>query len=397
MQGEPRFLPFLNSITPMGDAMTRARTMGIDRRYLKAILLASLCLWVLFPSYASADSPGAARLPALAEALRVVQPITFCGDMVPLSRQKVREGLERELLLSLWNQPQVLLWLKRSRRYLPYIEQMLAEHDMPDDLKYVAIIESDLRPHAGSRKGAVGFWQFMKGTGRKYGLVITSDIDERRNFFASTEAALRHFRALHVLFGSWTLAAAAYNMGEAGLMAEILEQETRDYYHLYLPLETQHYIFRILSVKLILRDPAAYGFTLSDSDYYPPLTFDRVRVTCPQRMPLRIIARAAQTTFKTIKELNPEIRGYSLPRGEYSVLVPQGASRGFQVRYDHALKHLSTDGKKRIYIVKRGDNLSSIAEKFGIPLPLLIMWNRVDISRPIYPGDRLVIYPQNRS
>ncbi|MFB0505744.1 MAG: lytic transglycosylase domain-containing protein, partial [Thermodesulfobacteriota bacterium] len=172
-----------------------------------------------------------AHFPSLVSSLKITGPLEFCDERVPIEIQEIRERLEKELLLSLWDRPQVILWLKRSRRYLLPIEQMLRESGMPDDLKYLAIAESALRPHAGSKKGAIGFWQFTEFTGRKHGLLINERIDERRNIFASTQAAIRCFKHLRNTFGSWTLAAAAYNMGEEGLMAEILEQGNNNYYH----------------------------------------------------------------------------------------------------------------------------------------------------------------------
>lgn len=339
-----------------------------------------------------AEPPQPAHLPSLVLSLRIAAPLEFCGERVPVEIQEVRERLEKELLLSLWDRPQVILWLKRSRRYLPRIEKMLAESRMPDDLKYVAIAESALRPHAGSRKGAIGFWQFTEYTGRKYGLVIDERIDERRNIFASTQAVIRYFTVLHETFGSWTLAAAAYNMGEGGLMAEILEQATNDYYHLYLPLETQRYVFRILSAKLIFSDPERYGFHLSEEDYYPPLQFDRIRVDCAQDTPIRIIAQAARTHFKAIKDLNPEIRGHFLPQGSREILIPKGASEGFDARYQDHLTRWLAGQKERIYVVQKGDNLSSIADRFGVPVLAIILWNRLDPNEPIHPGDELIIY-----
>lgn len=311
-----------------------------------------------------------------------------------MDRQEIRERLEKELLLTLWDRAQVILWLKRSSRYLPHIEQMLEKNGMPEDLKYVAIAESALRPHAGSRKGAIGFWQFMAGTGKKYGLVVDRYIDERRNLFASTEAAIRYFKKLYEKFNSWTLAAAAYNMGEQGLMAEILEQDTDNYYHLYLPLETQRYIFRILSVKLIFSDPKKYGFLLTEEDYYPPLVFDQIQVDCFKAVPIRLIARAAKTSFKMIKDLNPEIRGHYLTRGTHAILIPKGMSEGFQSRFRQYAKEFAAAQKERVYIVKKGDNLSSIAERFEIPLQALLIWNRLNLNSPIHPGDRLIILPK---
>jgi hypothetical protein len=333
--------------------------------------------------------------PSLMESIRIQGPLDFCRELVPLETQEVRERFEKEMLLTLWDRPQVILWLKRSTRYLPTIEKMLKENSMPEDLKYMAIAESALRPHVGSRKGAVGFWQFTQSTGRRYGLTINGRTDERRNVFASTRAAIRYFKELHGRFGSWTLVAAAYNMGEDGLMAEILEQGTDDYYKLYLPLETQRFVFRILSVKLILTSPEKYGFNLRASDYYPPVAFDRVDVTCFQETPIRIIAEAAETHFKMIKDLNPEIRGHYLAAGKHEVLIPKGASKGFHGRYEGLLKKFVSARKDRIYVVQEGDNLSSIADKFGIPLAALIIWNQLDIRHPIHPGDRLIIYRQD--
>ncbi len=330
--------------------------------------------------------------PSLITSLKITAPMEFCDEQVPLYLQSIRERLEKELLLSLWNRPQVILWLKRSSRYLPYIEEMLRQHEMPEDLKYVAIAESALRPHVRSKKGAVGFWQFMKDTGQKSGLVINERIDERRNIFASTRAAISHLQDLYHIFGSWTLAVAAYNMGAEGLMAEILEQGTNNYYELYLSLETQRYVFRILSIKLIFNDPSRYGFHLSEQDYYPPLRFELVRVETNQDTPIRIIAQAAETNFKVIKDLNPEIRGHYLSEGNHTILIPAGRSENFQARYQDLLKHWSANQRERTYLVQAGDNLTIIADRFGVPLASLIIWNRLNPNAPIHPGDRLIIY-----
>jgi membrane-bound lytic murein transglycosylase D len=335
------------------------------------------------------------QFPGLISRVRISGPLDFCGEPVDLENQDVRERLEKELLLTLWDRPQVALWIKRSGRYMPIIENMLKEHGMPDDLKYVAIIESALRPHAGSRKGAIGFWQFMQPTGLKYGLVINSEKDQRRNIFYSTEAAIAYFKALHDLLDSWTLSAAAYNMGEQGLQSEILAQKTDSYYHLYLPLETQRYMFRIISAKLILTDPGDFGFEYTPDDLYPPLQYDRLKLHCFQETPISIIAQAANTDFKKIKDLNPEIRGHFLAAGSHRILIPKGASDGFQDRFKSLVDQWKAENKERVYVVKEGDNLSSISERFNVPLPALIIWNRLEKNKHIYPGDRLVIYPEN--
>jgi hypothetical protein len=354
------------------------------------LITACLAFFILADDPAASASP--AQFPSLISALHVDPPLEFCGEEVPIKNPEIRERFEKELLLSLWDRPQVILWLKRSSRYLPHIEEMLRMNGLPDDLEYLALAESALRPHAGSHKGAVGFWQFTAATGRKYGLSINRDIDERRNIFASTRAAIQYFKELHDSFGSWTLAVAAYNMGEEGLMAEILEQDTNNFYQLYLPLETQRYPFRILSVKLILRNPEKYGFSLTEKDYYSPLTFDQVQMKCLHETPIRVIAQAADTRFKVIKDLNPEIRGHYLSLGSHSILIPKGSAKGFHSRLNTYMKKFLAAQKERIYIVRKGDNLSTIAEKFDIPLAALIIWNRIDLKRPIHPGDRLIIH-----
>jgi hypothetical protein len=338
------------------------------------------------------DTLQPASFPSLASSLNGVDDLSFCGEDVPIEIQEVRERLEKQILLKLWNRSQALLWLKRSRRYFGHIEKLLKENGMPSDLKYVAVAESDLRAHAVSGKGAVGFWQFMAGTGRKYGLVVNKHIDERRNFFASTQAAIRYLDTLHRLMGSWTLAVAAYNMGEEGLTAKILEQGSKDYYRLYLPLETQHFIFRVLAIKMIFSNPEKYGFSLADEDYYPPLAFDTITLDCPQETPLSLIAQAANTYFKVIKDLNPEIRGYHLHAGNYTVRVPEGAAKGFQARFKRIFNKSRASQRKRTYVVEKGDNLSLIAERFNVPLSALVIWNRLDVSRPIQPGDRLIVF-----
>ncbi len=336
------------------------------------------------------------RFPSLVSSLQIKGPLYFCNEQVPLEIRDVRERLEKEVLLSLWDRPQVILWLKRACRYLPTIEQMLKSADIPDDLKYVAFAESALRPHVGSPKGALGFWQFMANSGRKWGLTIDHRTDQRRNIFFSTRAAISYFKYLYAQTGSWTLAAAAYNMGEGGLIAETIEQDLSDYYRLYLPLETQRFIFRILAIKLIVNNPERYGFTLAPTDCYPPLKFDEIRIDCFQEIPIRIAARAAGTFFKKIKDLNPEIRGHYLATGSHTLLIPEGAGKSFQKKYSDLVKQYLSTRSQRIYIVKKGDNLSDIAEKYNIPLAALLIWNRLNLKHTIHPGDRLVVHPRNK-
>jgi LysM repeat protein len=318
--------------------------------------------------------------------------VSFCGEPVPLEKAEAREKLEKELLLILWNRPQVILWLKRATRYFPYIEKTLALNQMPEDLKYVAVVESALLPHAGSSKGAIGYWQFIRSTGRNYDLTINRNIDERRNFYASTKAAVAYLKYLHSLFNSWTLAAAAYNVGEDRIKDEIKSQKVEDFYDFYLPLETQRYIFKIAAVKLILSDPSRYGFNLKPEDYYKPIPFDRVKLTLRFRTPLQLIAEASGVNFKGIKNLNPEIRGHDLPKGNYIIAVPEGSGENFHNNFNVLAKKWQKENRLHIYIVKRGDNLSIIAERHQVSLPALMAWNGLSPSSYIHPGEKLVIY-----
>jgi LysM repeat protein len=364
---------------------------AFTKRHQNIVILLLFGILFLSGGAIHADSTDAS---SLIDALRFDTDLEFCGEKVPLENQEVRERFEKDMLLSLWDRPQVILWLKRANRYLPIIEKALKEAGLPDDLKYISLAESALRPHVGSRKGAVGYWQFTAATARNFGLTVNRHVDERRNIVTATAAAIRYLKKLHLDYGSWTLAAAAYNMGEGGLTAEILEQGTKDYYQLYLPLETQRYVFRILSVKLILTDPEKYGFKLKQSELYPPREFDSIQVQCADEVPIRLVAQAANTYFKVIKDLNPHIRGHYLSGGDHTILIPKGASTVIIERFQDLVDTYQATQKEQIYIVKKGDNLSLIADRFGVPLAALIIWNRIDIRKPIHPGDRLVVYRQ---
>ena len=362
---------------------------------MKQLLLFCFMLLCLFCGSVLAETqtkPAVESLPSLVSASRVAGPLDFCGEPVPLDNFEVRERLEKELLLMLWDRPQVILWLKRSSRYFPYIERTLRQHAMPEDLKYIPVIESSLLYHAGSPKGAMGYWQFIGSTGRNYGLIVDRNIDERRNFFSSTDAAVAYLKDLYDLFGSWTLAAAAYNFGMDRLQAEMTLQQAESYYEFYLPIETQRYIFRILAAKLILSDPSRYGFELNPEDYYPPVAFDRVKFSLPGRTPLYLVAHAAGTYFKEIKDLNPQIRGHDLQKGTHILAVPEGRGESFHSRFRLLAEKWRQEYNMHIYIVKTGDNLSTIADRFNVTLPALMAWNDLTPEMFIHPGEKLVIY-----
>ena len=328
----------------------------------------------------------------LIDAIKIKGPLTFCNEPVPLNEIDIKERLEREMLLSLDNNDDIILWLKRANRYFPYIEKVLKEKSLPDDLKYVAIAESALKPHAASNKAAVGYWQFIESTGTKYGMKINNDIDERRNITNSTEAAANYLQNLYALFGSWTLAAAAYNMGEEGLKTELLMQKVNNYYQLFLNQETSRYVFRILAAKIIMSNPEKYGYNLARSDLYSEVQFDRVEITAKEAVPLYIIAQAAKTYFKIIKDMNPHFTSYYLPAGKHKVLIPKGAAVGFPERLETMLSQWQAEKKERIYIFKKNDNLSAVAARFNVSAKAIRLWNGISSGQNISPGSRLFIF-----
>jgi hypothetical protein len=223
-------------------------------------------------------------------------------------------------------------------------------------------------------------------------LAVNAEIDERRSIYKSTRAAIDYLSYLYEVFNSWTLAAAAYNMGEEGLESEILLQEVSDYYRLYLPLETQRYIPRIITAKLILMNPEKYGFSLAHGDSYAPYETDEVVFHLKQRTPIRLVATAAGTYFKQIKDLNPDIRGHYLAAGSHSILIPKGAAGSFKNRLDAAVTDWQRRAGKIVYTVKAGDNLSGIANRFQVPLQALLIWNDINARHNIHPGDQLIVY-----
>ncbi|MFA5180726.1 MAG: lytic transglycosylase domain-containing protein [Syntrophales bacterium] len=258
--------------------------------------------------------------------------LSLCGERVPLERQDVWEMMDQFFVSSVYNQPQVILWIKRAHRYFPYVEKRLRERKLPDDLKYIAVVESALKTYVTSSAKAVGPWQFIDGTGKRYGLRSDRWIDERYNFERATEAALNYLTDLYKEFKSWPLAIAAYNCGENRMARDLSSQGVNNFYDADLPLETEAYIFRILAAKSILSNPAAYGYSIPAAKRYPPLEYDEIDLTVHQEVPLTAIARACDTTYKIIKEMNPEFRQNALPQGHFKLRIPKGKAPGFNAR-----------------------------------------------------------------
>jgi membrane-bound lytic murein transglycosylase D len=293
-------------------------------------------LWLL-PGGAGAglslEKPPAAAAPAVVGFPYYAIPsrLYLCGEPVPLNEPEVREALDREFTIAVWSRAQTTMWLKRAHRYFPEIERKLRARRLPLDLKYVVLVESDLRLNARSHAGALGPWQFMGPTAQRFQLKCTSKVDERLEFGAATDAALTYLEKLHQMFHSWPLALAAYNSGEGRIKKAMAIQGVNNYYHLSLPEETERYVLRVLAAKIILEDPARYGYDIPPAGLYQPLKYDEVRVNLAREVPIRTLAEACGTYYKAFKRLNPWIKGSSLCPGTFSLKIPPGTAARFQV------------------------------------------------------------------
>lgn len=259
----------------------------------------------------------------------VPSEVTFAGEALPLENFDTRESLDREINATAFRHASTLLTIKRAGRYFPEIEKILKENDIPDDFKYLACAESDLA-NVISPMGATGFWQIMQGTGKEFGMTINSEIDERYCIEKSTRFACVFFRKAYEKYGSWTMAAAAYNNGMKGLSEQVGIQKENNYYNLLLNEETARYVFRIVALKLIMSSPAEYGLTVSDSAVYKPVPYFEVKVDTSVTS-FEQFSRKYDTNYKILKLLNPWLRKPFLinPTGiEYVIRVPEKGVRG---------------------------------------------------------------------
>ena len=242
--------------------------------------------------------------------IELPESMEFCGETVPLDRFYVREALERELMVNVYRHASTILLLKRTSRWFPVMEPIMQKNKLPKDFVYLAMIESDLT-NAVSPSKAVGFWQFLEGTGKQYNLEINKEVDRRYDQEMETQAACDFLNDLHRRFGSWTLAAAAYNCGGGRISRTIEEQQVSSYYDMLLPTETERYVYRILAFKLITENPKKYGFQICDDGWYQPLDYKTVTVT-ESIEDLAAFAVSQGTNLKMLKYYNPWLRSNSL-------------------------------------------------------------------------------------
>lgn len=257
-------------------------------------------------------------------ALPLPAELNFAGEVVPLADLDVRERYDRELMVNTYWQSQTLLFFKRANRWFPFIEPVLKEEGVPEDFKYLALIESGLM-NVVSPAGAAGFWQIMETTGKELGLEVNRHVDERYHVEKATRAACKFLKDAYRLYGSWTLAAASYNMGRAGLSRQLNQQKVNNYYDLWLNDETSRYVFRILAIKAIFENPREMGFYFRPADLYPPFDYYTVKVDTTVS-DLVAFALKHEITYKELRTLNPWIRQPELPnasRKNYEIKILQ--------------------------------------------------------------------------
>lgn len=249
-------------------------------------------------------------LVANAKSISLPESMTFAGEEVPLGEPDVLERLDRELHINTYWHNNTIFLMKRSGRWFPEIEKILSENGIPDDFKYLTTIEGSLRNDV-SPKNAVGFWQIRKATGRELGLEVSRDVDERYDPIKSTRAACKYLNKAYKKFGSWTMVAASYNRGMAGMSRAIENQREDDYYNLMLNEETSRYLFRILAIKEIFENPEKYSFDISEEHMYLPFELSYVKVT-ENVDNLVEWSKQHEISYKTLKFYNPWLRNNKL-------------------------------------------------------------------------------------
>lgn len=249
------------------------------------------------------------------------------GEKVPLENFEVYERLDRELVVNTYWHSSTILALKRAARWFPIIEPILKQNDVPVDFKYLAVAESNLE-NVVSPAGATGFWQFIKSAATEYGLEVNDEVDERYHVEKSTEAACKFLKDAYSRFGSWTMAAAAYNAGMNGISKWSSIQKTNNYYNLTLGIETSRYIARVAAIKIIMENPKKYGYYLNENDFYEPLKFTEVTLDSSVT-DFADYAASLGINYKTLKLFNPWLRDSSLKNKNgkaYTIKIPEQGS-----------------------------------------------------------------------
>lgn len=253
--------------------------------------------------------------------------ITIFGEGVPLENFEVYERVDREVLVNTYWHSATILAIKRANRWFPIIEPILKQNNIPDDFKYLAVVESNLE-NVVSPAGATGFWQFIKSAASQYGLVVNDEVDERYDVVKSTEAACKYLKTAYAIFGNWTMSASSYNAGMSGIDKWSGLQQTKNYWNLVLGAETSRYVPRIIAMKLIMENPSAYGYDLNEEDLYKPIKYKEALLDSSVN-DFANFANSLGINYKTLKLYNPWLRDTKLKVKNgvtYKIKIPEEGS-----------------------------------------------------------------------
>ena len=299
--------------------------------FMVFVVVSGLAVFVSTTGYSgSNDDPVSEKERELYTVQGVVIPeeVSFAGEPMPLDLFDVKESLDRELLSNAYFHSQTIRLIRLANRYFPQIEPVLKKNLVPDDFKYLAVAESGLAQAVSPAK-AVGFWQLLKGTALDYGLTVNTEVDERYHVGKSTQVACRYLIDSYKKYGNWTMTAASYNMGRRGVDRQIDRQKRENYYDLLLNEETARYLYRVVAFKMIFEDPSAYGFNLSENDFYPEIPVYSVEVDSAVA-DFADFAADHHTNYKVLKYLNPWLRDNKMTnsgRKKYEILLPEEGYR----------------------------------------------------------------------
>lgn len=283
--------------------------MQLRTGFLFSLILFSLCVWSIEP----------------VTSFTIPSKIEFAGQSVSLERYDMRERFDREQILIAYNHSTTILIVKRANRIFPIIEPILKQNGIPDDFKYLAVIESLLEPRAISPAKAAGIWQMMPDTGKQFGLEVNEEVDERYHIEKATVAACKYLRSAYNKFKSWSTVAASYNAGMGRITDELQKQNAGDAFDLWLNTETSRYMFRILAMKQFLENPKAFGFLLRHDDFYPTIRTKNIKINA-KIDDLAAWATQYDITYSQLKDFNIWLRDRKLTNiggKEYVIQVPE--------------------------------------------------------------------------
>ncbi|MDA8238793.1 MAG: transglycosylase SLT domain-containing protein [Nitrospiraceae bacterium] len=347
---------------------------------------------VVAPKQAAPETAIAVPEKAQPENTAPAQPSLFTSYG---TNETASKAVERSIgLFSTRIKERFSLWLSRSGQYLDMMKEILRKKDVPEDIVFLSLIESGFNPNAYSIARAVGPWQFIASTARRYGLEINWWKDERRDPVKSTEAAADYLKDLYGMFGSWNLAMAAYNAGEGKILRAMRQSKVDSYWDLvgtrHIKDETKQYVPNFIAASLIATNPKDFGF--ENIEYHEPLSYDEVALDSP--VDLAVAAECAGTDLAAIKKLNPELRRWCTPPDvpNYILKIPQGTKEKFLQR----LSAVPEGDRFTIehYTVKKGDTFKKISKRTGVPAEVILSLNSMEKIMPLKAGSEIYLPPK---